>query len=1013
MENNLPSIEDLLSKETILDDQTSQGKLSKGIGDIKLKELESSTASQAAQAGFSYINLSGFPISPESLSLIEEKEAVLLGAFCFYRDQENVRMAALDPKDERVSQKLKEIKEKYFFTSADIYQISQVSFDYGLKMYKTLPKVTEPRWGIEITEADLLKFKNELDNLEIFRAKINKANVSEVMTMIIAAAMRLGSSDIHVEAAEEDIVIRFRVDGVLQIAANIDIKRWREVVSRLKVISKVKINISDKPQDGRFTIFLSESNIDVRVSFLPTSKGESVVMRLLMANVEGLNIESLGMQPQAEKILLAEIEKPNGMILTTGPTGSGKTTTLYGILNRLNRPGTKIITLEDPVEYHLKGINQSQIDESKGYTFAKGLRSILRQDPDIVMVGEIRDLETAEISIQSSLTGHLVLSTLHTNDAAGVIPRLLDLGIKPFLLTPSLNAVIGQRLVRKLCPACKIEHVLTETETERIKKILSVMSPKAGINISPKLPTIYKSGENKECSFCQGLGYKGRVGIYEIFTMNNDIKELTAENAPAFKILEKAIDSGMITMLQDGVLKAMDGITSLDEVYQSVGKMDYVDALYDSFMSKTIGRGLKISAEQVKFAEESAANLTQVEETIKNIKSTEMLQAIIAIAVKAEAGDVHVDPTDQGVRIRLRIDGILHDIASLSAEYNIPILAEIKNLIGYEMNDRQPTYEGRFAIYLPGMDRMDARVSIITGGYGETAVIRILSQQASALEIETLGMRGNTLSVVLNAIKKTKGIIINTGPTGSGKTTTLYSLLNRLNQPDIKVITIEDPIEYNLAGVMQTQIDEKGGYTFSNAMRSLMRQNPNIIMIGEIRDAETAKTAIEAALSGHLVLSTVHANSAAGAINRLAELGVERSFLSGSMECSIGQRLVRRICQYCAEPYEPDATLLAQAATIIKNINPKSGITIPQNYSFKRGKGCEHCSGIGYKGRVGLYEAISVTPEIQKLIMSEKITDAEIEAKAIEEGFINMTLDGVLKAIEGLTTLEEVFRVIG
>jgi type II secretory ATPase GspE/PulE/Tfp pilus assembly ATPase PilB-like protein len=334
----------------------------------------------------------------------------------------------------------------------------------------------------------------------------------------------------------------------------------------------VKINISDKPQDGRFTIFMDEAKIDVRVSFLPTAYGESVVMRILESTVTGLELDKLGMMPQVLATLESEIAKPNGLILTTGPTGSGKTTTLYAILNKLNKPGTKIITLEDPVEYKLPGINQSQIDEKKDYSFAKGLRSILRQDPDIIMVGEIRDLETAEIAIQSSLTGHLVLSTLHTNDSAGVIPRLLDLGVKPFLLTPSINAIMAQRLIRKLCPECRKEQTLSQSEVEKVKKILAVISPKAQIDIPSKLPTIYEAGAG--CEACGGVGYKGRTGIYEVFTMTNDIKQITADGAPAFKILEKAIEAGMITMLQDGVLKAMSGVTSLEEVYKVAGKMD-------------------------------------------------------------------------------------------------------------------------------------------------------------------------------------------------------------------------------------------------------------------------------------------------------------------------------------------------------------------------------------------------------------------------------------------------------
>jgi type II secretory ATPase GspE/PulE/Tfp pilus assembly ATPase PilB-like protein len=354
----------------------------------------------------------------------------------------------------------------------------------------------------------------------------------------------------------------------LQEAAVVNRDKWKKIISRLKILARVKINIENKPQDGRYTIYLKNKKIDVRCSFLPTAFGESVAMRVLDSSEASLDLETLGVRPEIMPILKREIAKPNGLILTTGPTGSGKTTTLYAVINKLNLPGTKIITLEDPIEYQLKGINQSQVDEKRGYTFSDGLRSILRQDPNIVMVGEIRDLETAEIAVQASLTGHLVLSTLHTNDAAGVIPRLIDIGVKPYFLVPSINAVVGQRLVRKLCPYCRAKHILNTEELEQVNKILAVISPKAGINVPANLPEIYKAGSG--CEKCNFTGYKGRLGIYEVFTMNDNIKQLTIDKAPSFKILQQAIENGMITMLQDGVLKVLDGMTSLDEVYRVI-----------------------------------------------------------------------------------------------------------------------------------------------------------------------------------------------------------------------------------------------------------------------------------------------------------------------------------------------------------------------------------------------------------------------------------------------------------
>ena len=363
--------------------------------------------------------------------------------------------------------------------------------------------------------------------------------------------------------------VRFRIDGILHDAAELDSKIWPQVVARVKLVSKLKINVEDRPQDGRFTIFMTDEKIDVRVSALPTAYGESVVMRLLMSSAVGLSFEDLGLRGKSFEALKIEISKPNGMILTTGPTGSGKTTTLYAVLNKLNDPGTKIITIEDPVEYKITGINQSQVDYSKNYTFANGLRSILRQDPDIVMVGEIRDLETAEIAINAALTGHLVITTLHTNDAAGTIPRLLSMQVKPFLLAPAINAMIGQRLLRKICEYCKKEAELDNRMLSRVMDILSEIPEESGFQIPKeelKKLKFYKGGG---CEECQGLGYKGRIGIFEVMTMNKEVETLILTgHVSEYDMRAIGIKHGMITMIQDGLLKAVDGITTVEEVFR-------------------------------------------------------------------------------------------------------------------------------------------------------------------------------------------------------------------------------------------------------------------------------------------------------------------------------------------------------------------------------------------------------------------------------------------------------------
>lgn len=1002
--SDLASIENLINPTD--DEESVTGRFAKKQGEIKIKEVEKLTESQALAAGLSYVNLFGFPISPEALVLVQEERARELNVVCFFYDGGNIRLGCLDATPE-VKAELAQLSEQYF-AEGRLYLISKSSFDYALEAYKSIPKIKRYESGVEISEESLEKFKEDISNYKNLNDKINDVNITDVITLMLATAMKVGASDLHIEAEENGVAIRIRIDGVLQDAAMVNRDKWKKIISRLKILARVKINIENKPQDGRYTIYLKTKKIDVRCSFLPTAFGESVVMRLLDSSDASLELEKLGVRPEIMPILEREIAKPNGLILTTGPTGSGKTTTLYSVISKLNKPGTKIITLEDPIEYQLKGINQSQVDVKRGYTFSDGLRSVLRQDPNVVMIGEIRDLETAEIAVQASLTGHLVLSTLHTNDAAGVIPRLIDIGVKPYFLVPSINAVIGQRLLRKLCPYCRVEHELTIDENEQVSKILAVISPKAGLNVPATLPKIYRAGEG--CEHCNFIGYKGRLGIYEVFTMNDNIKQLTIDSAPSFKILQQAIENGMITMLQDGVLKALEGITSLDEVYRVVGNFDYINELYDIVISQTIGRGVKIKDEEYKMAESLGQNIEQIAAHVKEIPTSELINLVMALAVVSDAGDIHIEPTETAVSIRFRIDGVLHDIVKLPKTSYLPLLSEIKILAGEATNVKRATFDGRFSVYLPGR-KLDCRLSIIAGGYGETIVIRLLATNAVNLEMDKLGITSVAYDSLQLAMKKTRGIIITTGPTGSGKTTTLYSVLNKLNKPDVKIITVEDPIEYQLAGVMQTQIDEERGYTFASAMRSLLRQNPNIMMIGEIRDTETAKIAMEASLTGHLVLSTIHANSAAGAISRFAGLGLDRQTLANAIEFTIGQRLVRRLCPYCKQTIELIPEDLKRVQEVLGQIH-NSQIKIPEKLVFYHGVGCEKCGQIGYKGRLGLYETITMTPEIQKLIQREEVTDYDIEQAAIQNGTVTMLQDGVLKALAGETSIEEVFRVI-
>lgn len=568
MSDAYASIEDLMGgdkKPVDPNNATKQQQLTKKMGNIRLDQIERSVEEKAKKHGVGYINLKGFPINPEALRLLPEARAKELKMVPFLLHGDELRIAALDTSSDQVKEVAFQIGEREHVNTA-LYMISEESFTQALKLYASLPKIKQIKGGVEIPEEDLTAYREKIKSVADVQPMIDDANTTDMVAAVLAAALEIGTSDVHIEAEEAGIALRYRIDGVLQDIAKIDKEKWKQLISRVKLVAGLKLNVTTAPQDGRFTIFVAGEKVDVRTSTLPTAFGESVVMRLLVPSTIGLEFEQLGFREAAYKKLAAEIVKPNGMIITTGPTGSGKTTTLYAILKHLNKPDVKIITLEDPIEYKLEGINQSQIDHSKEYTFNKGLKSILRQDPDIVMVGEIRDKETAETAIQASLTGHLLLSTLHTNDAAGAVPRFLSMDVEGALLAPALRIIMAQRLVRRLCD-CKKPVELTSEQMERVTNIVSAIPENSGE--SPDLAGAAFHGPNAEgCGKCTG-GYKGRVGIYEILVIDQAVEEkIRAGSVTDADMREIAKAQGMTTMEQDGLLKAMDGLTSIDEIFR-------------------------------------------------------------------------------------------------------------------------------------------------------------------------------------------------------------------------------------------------------------------------------------------------------------------------------------------------------------------------------------------------------------------------------------------------------------
>jgi len=415
-----------------------------------------------------------------------------------------------------------------------------------------------------------LNITRKVKNVSDFKERIGEfleKSVTELSEVILGGAINLQTSDIHIEPRGEESKIRVRIDGLLQDVTVFGREIYERILSRIKLLSEMKLNISDRPQDGRFSVLIGGLPIEIRASALPAEYGESIVLRIL--NPKSLiEMESLGLREDLLELFKKEIKKPNGMIIVTGPTGCGKTTTLYAILKKIQNPEIKIITIEDPIEYHLKGISQTQVDPKAGYDFANGLKSIMRQDPDVILVGEIRDLETAEITLQAALTGHLVFTTLHTNDAAGTVARLTSLGAKPSNIGPAINMVIAQRLVRMVCQKCT---EFKKISPEGLKKLKKEMGSLKGVKITKLTPEL-KTPKIKGCQNCNFTGYRGRIGIFEAFLVDDEMEKFILTNPSIAALREKVIKKGMITMKKDGLIKVLKGITTIEEVERVTGE---------------------------------------------------------------------------------------------------------------------------------------------------------------------------------------------------------------------------------------------------------------------------------------------------------------------------------------------------------------------------------------------------------------------------------------------------------
>lgn len=524
-----------------------------------------------------YIDLYRIGVDNEALRAIPEKDALEMKVAPFKLFGRNIYIALRSPKDELIS-KLKEQMERQNLVPT-FYMASNASLNKVWERYREISMAeTSTIGGVDISGEvlrDTAKNINHIQDIEklIVEAlagnKIHK--ISHLLEIILAGAIAIKASDIHIEPEKERSRLRLRLDGVLQDIIFFDLNVYHLLNSRIKLLSGMKLT-SKIAQDGRFNIMEEGEEINIRTSLIPGAYGESMVMRILDPKSIQVKLEDIGIESYLFKTIEQEIAKPNGLILVTGPTGSGKTTTLYAFLSKIYSKEIKIITIEDPVEYHLPGITQTQTNEQKGYTFAEGLRSALRQDPDVVMVGEIRDGETAEIAVQSALTGHIVFSTLHTNNAAGVIPRLINLGVNPKILVSALSLSIAQRLVRKLCISCKTEKVPTEEESKSIKLVMDTIKAEgknlSNYNINPDAPI--KIFTSVGCEKCNMTGFSGRIGIFEAILTDEAIERIIPENPSEREIKIVARAQGTLSMRQDGIVKILNGITSFEEVLSVV-----------------------------------------------------------------------------------------------------------------------------------------------------------------------------------------------------------------------------------------------------------------------------------------------------------------------------------------------------------------------------------------------------------------------------------------------------------
>lgn len=539
------------------------------LASIRQQEEEDLAKILADKYGIPYIDITLYPLNMDALRVIPEATARAAEALAFDKNGKHLLLAFHNPASEELKALLHDLELRGFMVEQHLASARALQKTY--ERYQDLSLAAGTKEGVfDISGDELVTLSHDLNTVTALKTFLtdaldssHRAQISRVLEALLASALALKASDIHIEPEENATRLRLRLDGQLTDIFFFDAHAYKLLNSRIKLLSGLKLNIANRAQDGRFSVVVNGKEIEIRTSLIPGNYGESVVLRIL--DPEGIShgLDQMGVHPKLLERLLVEIRRPNGMLLTTGPTGSGKTTTLYAFLRDIHTPEIKIITIEDPIEYHLPGIVQTQTD-GREYTFASGLRSVLRQDPDVIMVGEIRDVEVAETAIQAALTGHFVFSTLHTNNAAGAFPRLMDLGVDPKTIPSAVTVAMAQRLVRTLDPETKVKRPTTDEEKRMIAAAFSTLTD------TSLIPSSYEEVWAPSPRSPEETGYKGRTGVHEAIFMDEQLAELLRMGPSSAEIEKETRRQGYLTMAQDGILKALAGITSLEEVFKVV-----------------------------------------------------------------------------------------------------------------------------------------------------------------------------------------------------------------------------------------------------------------------------------------------------------------------------------------------------------------------------------------------------------------------------------------------------------